>query len=381
MLRPHPRLDAATLESCALEPIHTPGAIQPHGVLLVLAPGEDRIVGVSDNVEAALGISAEALVGRSLPAARLIEWELPEGEPLAGAGLHASRSARVAGRPFHVLTHQNAQGLGIIELEAPTDLVRHTRALCEAQHLVEALQEADDLGVLLQATARATRKLTGFERAFVYRFHPDGHGEVVAEAREEALPPLLGLHYPASDIPAQARQLYKRNRIRAIANVDARPAGLLMEDGAPLPIDLSSAWLRAVSPLHLEYLRNMGMASSASVSLMRGGELWGLLALHSAVPRVVSVEVRLALDLIGRMASMQVDLRLSAKELFRLDAAHREMAKILEAIQRTESLARGLVERTPNLLGLLETASGAAVHTPTRSAWWAPARPTVSFDA
>ena len=147
---------------------------------------------------------------------------------------------------------------------------------------VADLNRASSLQELYDITARAVRALTGFDRVMVYRYDADYNGEVVAEAKRADLNSFLGLHYPASDIPAQARALYEKNWIRLISDVDYAPAPIEPADhpatGAPL--DLTYSTLRSVSPIHLEYLRNMGVRASMSISLLRDDKLWGLIACH-----------------------------------------------------------------------------------------------------
>ncbi len=154
------------------------------------------------------------------------------------------------------------------------------------------------------------RALTGFDRVMVYRFDPDGSGEVIAESARSSLDPYLGLHYPASDIPKQARALYERNWLRIIADVDAAPVPVLpARDPHGRLLDLSMSSLRTVSPIHLEYLRNMGVAASLSVSILRGGKLWGLFACHHTEPRHLSLERRTGAELFGQMFSLILESR------------------------------------------------------------------------
>jgi chemotaxis family two-component system sensor kinase Cph1 len=147
-----------------------------------------------------------------------------------------------------------------------------------------------NLSRLLDKTAEQIKKIIHYDRVMVYKFHEDGHGEVVAEAKNADLSPLMGLHYPASDIPKQARELYKLNLTRLIADVNAQASDILtFEDGA---LDLTNSSVRAVSPIHIQYLKNMGVASSFSVSLIHNGDLWGLVACHNYTPRFINYRQR-----------------------------------------------------------------------------------------
>jgi light-regulated signal transduction histidine kinase (bacteriophytochrome) len=152
------------------------------------------------------------------------------------------------------------------------------------------VRKTKGLTELAQEAARQLKILNGFDRVMVYRFHPDGSGEVIAEVATAGLEPFLGLHYPASDIPKQARILYQRNWLRIIADINAKPAQLTAtaSHSAEL-LDLSMSVLRSVSPIYIEYLQNMGVGASMSVSILRDGKLWGLFACHHyfAAPRFV----------------------------------------------------------------------------------------------
>jgi light-regulated signal transduction histidine kinase (bacteriophytochrome) len=172
------------------------------------------------------------------------------------------------------------------------------------------LQQTGDQRTLYRVAAREMRALTGFDRVMVYRFEHDGSGEVVAESARTGLESYLGLHYPASDVPQQARILYQRNWLRIIPDVDATPS--IIEppvDRAGQTLDLSMSVLRSVSPIHIEYLQNMGVAASMSVSILCRGKLWGLFACHHYSPHHVPFSRRTAAELFGQMFSLHVENR------------------------------------------------------------------------
>ena len=170
---------------------------------------------------------------------------------------------------------------------------------------------------LAQALAAQIRNLTGHDRVMVYRFDQDWNGEVIAEDRREDLEPFLGLHYPASDIPAQARRLYATSWTRVIADVAYEPSPLVpaATAGPAEPLDLSLAVLRSVSPIHIEYLTNMGVRASMSVSLIQDGRLWGLVACHHySGPRCPSHDARSAAEFVGQAASQLLRDRQAADD-------------------------------------------------------------------
>jgi two-component system, chemotaxis family, sensor kinase Cph1 len=298
------------LTQCEREPIHIPGAIQPHGVLLALREPGLAILQVSANASALLAREPDAL--RGLPLRQLLE---PEGLGLLEAALAGERPQEsnplplaVGAARFDGLVHRH-QGATLLELE-PVRPDAHDPALQRRlQRAIARMQEASTLQALCETAAREVRALTGFERVLVYRFDEAGSGAVIAEEKAEGLDAYLGLHYPASDIPRQARELYLRNWLRLIPDRDYRPAPLVppLRPDTGAPLDLSFAALRSVSPVHLEYLRNLGVRASMSISLISAGALWGLLSCsHHAAARHVPYEVRAACELLGRLLSQKL---------------------------------------------------------------------------
>jgi chemotaxis family two-component system sensor kinase Cph1 len=316
--RPHDE-DAPDLAGCAREPIHVPGRIQPHGLLFVLDEPGLTIRHASANARDHLGVAAEALIGTplaELAAAdgfedarrRLLSEDVRESGPWR-LGMRAG-----GGLVYVALAHRR-DGRLILELEAPggEEAGEEARAMAHVRRAMARLERAGSLREFCQAAAVEVRAMTGFERALVYRFDADWHGEVVAEAVAEGLDPLLGLHFPASDIPDQARRLYEVSRSRLIADADAVPAPLVPEFDPETgrPVDLSLAALRAVSPVHIQYMKNMGTKTSMSFSLLREGRLWGLLScMNHRSPRYASPAVRGACEFLAALASVQ----LAAKE-------------------------------------------------------------------
>jgi light-regulated signal transduction histidine kinase (bacteriophytochrome) len=347
------------LDACAREPIHVPGAIQPHGVLVALLDG--KVVALSDNAERFLGrpvaVGAPALeaLGEALTE-EIRDWS-------ASAETTLLREATVGGRSFVVSAHRS-QALAVVELESAPETDRETlEALYpRVRTFVERLQELRSLDDLCREAAAQVRALTGFDRVLVYRFDADGHGTVLGEDRNDRLPGYLGHRFPASDIPAQARALYKLNRLRIIPDADYRPVAVRPASNPMTgsPIDLSLSVLRSVSPVHLEYMRNMGTPASMSVSIMVDGELWGLISCHHAEPRRVSPQVRASCDFLAQIVSLQIG------SLGRMFLAARRVE--LQGVQRTLLTAMAgahvftdaLVQNPSLWLGLAD-AEGAAV--------------------
>ncbi|WP_448207607.1 ATP-binding protein [Azospirillum sp. sgz302134] len=361
------------LDACSREPIHIPGSIQPHGLLLALGgvgtEAAGRLIRASTNAGPALAGALETVLGQ--PAERALHPALarPLGTLLAQARI-PSRPAPVAmvtlpdAGIFQLLAHVAPDGTVIAELERLTNtdsaLLDHVYP-----HMREAIERLDALNApadILACAAREVRALTGFDRVLVYRFDADWHGTVVAEDGNGALPSYLDLHFPATDIPAQARELYRLNRQRLIPDAGYTPVPILgapdLETGRPL--DLSFSTLRSVSPVHVEYMRNMETAASMSVSILLHGRLWGLISCHNREPRGVSYAVRSACDLIAQVLSV----RIAAVE-DRRDAEHRIalkaiQARLLAAMAQADPFIAGLTDAADDLLRFAD-ATGAAV--------------------
>ncbi len=274
MSLPLPAADPFT--TCENEPIRFPGAIQPHGALLVAAVASGLIEAASDSCSDLLGHDAASLIGRSLQAvlgpaavqALCTDTGTPDAQSVALPDF---------ARPLVAMASTNAHQQLLVAIEPGRPHANPQGLL--ARSMVRAWRRLDDPAAILDAAVQGLRDMTGFDRVMVYRFDGDWNGEVVAEARNDALEPLLGLHYPASDIPRQARELYHLVRVRAIPDVGYAPSTLLAQAPAH-DIDLGTCSLRSVSPVHLEYCRNMGVRATLVASLEVDGRLWGLVACH-----------------------------------------------------------------------------------------------------
>lgn len=327
------------LSACDREPIHVPGAIQPHGLLLIAEP-DLTVVGGAGDVEGRLapdwlGRSLPELLGRPLP--ELLGTEPPtETVPLgavpAGEGLEAAARFQ--------------DGRWLVQLEPRSSAWSDAATLLAWLDGAGALLErAADLRDLCGRAAEVFREITGFDRVMVYRFLDDGAGVVVAEARDPALGSFLNHHFPASDVPQQARALYVRNRVRVIPDVDYLPAPIRPEGLRDL--DLSDVDLRSVSPIHLRYLQNMGVRASASVSIVKDGLLWGLIACHHRAPRTLPYAERLACRALGGGLARQVRAKEEAE-------SYRERLRLRAA----EDVVTGRLLAEADLAGLIAESAG-----------------------
>jgi len=297
------------LEECVQEPIRTPGTIQPHGALLTVDPATLTIVHASENCGAILGTDAELLLGRPLREFAGERWVEANAAALAGTATARNPIAFSGnGHRFETIVH-SGRTLTVIEFEPSLDDADDSSAVAVygAMHRLARLRTHRGLW---QAAARELCELTEFERVTIYSFHNDGHGEIVAEELPDGMEPYLGLHFPASDIPDQARQLYLTKLSRLIADNSGATSTLLAlptaEGVAPEALDLSDAELRSVSPHHLQFMRNMGQASTLSLSLVREGRLIGMITLAHRTPHRVSYLLRQGLEVLANQVALQL---------------------------------------------------------------------------
>ncbi len=342
-----------TLENCHREPIHTPGAIQPHGALLAVSAPEREIVQRSENALVRLGCADELLGTRLdalIGAADAVALTTSAGAVGAsgagavdGAGLRP-RAVTIGPERFDAFGYPADGGVCVIELE-PAGTAASVQTVAEdVAGLLVALQSAATSQGLLECAAAWAHQLTGFDRVWVYRFEPDDHGVIVAEERRGQLDPFLGLHFPARDIPPQARALFLQNRVRFIPDTYGTPSPLmpLINPVTGGWLDLAGGILRAVSPMHLQYLQNLGATASMSIALEVDGRLWGLISGHHyAGPRVVERRVRLACEILGRVVSSQLSSLLVAEVAQRRAASDRHREAILSVLAGAEAGADG----------------------------------------
>jgi two-component system, chemotaxis family, sensor kinase Cph1 len=353
------------LDNCAREPIHIPGSIQPRGVLAVVREPDFEVQQVSANVADLLGRPVEAVLGRHLSALIGADQAARVEQAASTFGNLRQRNPLgcvidVAGEPrgFDAILHRGPGGVLLVEFEIaygerPFSFPNTYQAV---RGSVEELNRAVTLTELYDTAARAVRDLTGFDRVMVYRYDEDYNGEVVAESKREDLNSFLGLHYPSSDIPAQARAVYEKSWLRLISDVDYTPVPLVptIDPTSGTPLDLTHATLRSVSPIHVEYLQNMGVHASMSISLLRYGRLWGLIACHHYTgPHLPPFGTRAAAEFLGSTLSLRLVDRFEDDQLHKRLTAYAVLAKLTAAtLNDGEPLARALLG-APDLLDLV----------------------------
>ena len=331
------------LTNCDREPIHILGAIQPIGFLIALT-ADWLVARASANVAQFIGFEPDELFGKPL-----FELFVPKA-------VHDLRNRStllrgpdaverifdlelVAGRPnFDVALHFSG---GQIVIEAEPASGEHGDATGMVRSMIARLDGATEFSAFYREGARQVRALIEFDRVMVYRFAADGSGEVVAEAVRSGIGSFMGLRYPASDIPVQARELYRRNLLRVITDVNAAPVPITPQrDESGQPLDLSLSVLRSVSPIHIEYLKNMGVQASLSISIIVEGRLWGLFACHHYSPRCPTFERRSVSELFAQMFSMRLESR-ERQETVEYERRARDISdQLLGAVASDETLLK-----------------------------------------
>ena len=340
--------EQVNLTNCDREPIHIPGSVQPFGFLLALL-SDFSICMASENAGDFLGTELSALLGQpidSVFSVEAINAIRTRVDYLSGPdaverifGLEIQKGER----PFDLAIHFSGAYL-VVEAE-PSVLQPDVNSGDLVRLMLGRLRKTRGMTELAQESARQLKVLTGFDRVMVYRFQEDGSGEVIAEAASSGLESFLGLHYPASDIPRQARILYQRNWLRIIADINARPARLqaISTHSAAL-LDLSMSVLRSVSPIHIEYLQNMGVGASMSVSILREGKLWGLFACHHYSAHQLSFEKRTASELFGQMFSWILEGREREDQMAYEARAHQIQERLMETAAAHAHSSRAIID-------------------------------------
>lgn len=375
-----------SVRNCDSEPVHTPGCVQAHGALLALRASDLTVRQASDNARVVLGHAVDDLLGRPVSVvvgdeaqARLRQAVAREPIDRNPTYLFTLPATPARGDALDVSVHL-ASGVVIVEFE-PTGrgLAPQPDYYALLKTAVARLQNAASLQSLCTIAVDEVRALTGLDRVMVYRFHPDHHGEVFAESRRDDLPPWLGLHYPADDIPLPAREIFKRLWIRPVPDIDAELSELvpLVDPDTGRPLDMTHCALRGPSVMYTEYLRNMGVRSSLTMPIRHDGELWGLIACHhyaSSAPAPWAM--RAACELLAQVVSLQY--RAAAERDFaeyrrRLEGVHQQLV----AAAAQEGGLAAMTEATPNLLDAMNAGGVALYH---RDRWWCVGRTPAEAD-
>ena len=359
------------LTNCDREPIHIPGKVQSHG-FLVAFNASDVINYVSENVEQYLPVGARNLLGKHVTDfERLLQHdESPDFvHHILQLGRHAKSfesinpySVDIGEKSFNLIFSKSGKN-ALLEFEPNTSAINFDLQKTIGRSVSEMLS-GKQMRQLLDNAAQQIKNLIGYDRIMIYKFLEDGHGEVIAEVKEEHLEPFLGLHYPASDIPKQARELYKLNLTRIITDVDTEPSPILTlaENGEAQPLDLTYAELRAVSPIHIQYLKNMGVASSFSISLLYRDELWGLIACHNYTPRFINYKAREASKLIGQIISSALEYKQDEENVVKNLSFNSALETLSLTLRNGDNVAYAISGHDTTLLNVTDAAGAAVIY-------------------
>ncbi len=360
-LTPSPAFGTADLSNCEREQIHLAASIQSHGALLVARETDYVIVQASANASDILG-SSKDLLGTSLRELAGNFWE--RARPHASDRLDAIPAAVRChlgdpSKPFNSLLHHSPGGGLVVEFERAGPPVDFSRAV---EGAVQTVLSASSPQGLCDECVKLFKDITGYDRVMVYRFDDEGHGEVLSESKKPDLEPFLGNRYPASDIPQIARRLYERNRVRILVDINYTPVPLIPRI-SPITredLDMSLCFLRSSSPIHIQYLKNMGVGATLVVSLMVGGRLWGLISCHHYSPRWLHFEMRAVCEVLAEV----IGTRLAALESFVKGqselAVRRLEQRMIESVSREGDWRIALFDSARSLL-LPLGATGAAL--------------------
>jgi chemotaxis family two-component system sensor kinase Cph1 len=339
------------LSNCDIEPIHILGKIQAHGFLVAVNNKTLLVSYISENIQALIQEEASIYLGKPFAALEekinfnisgtdlTISQQVTKGingkEPEVNNPIYLE----IEKTPYYLIVTLSGEDK-LLEFEPIFSDINVDLQQIIGRSMSDILS-ARTLDTMLQITAVEIKKIINYDRVMVYKFGEEGHGKIIAEAKIEGLDPFLGLNYPASDIPKQARELYKLNLTRIIADVNSTDASLIAYANQP-PLNLTHAGLRAVSPIHIQYLRNMGVESSFSISLIAGGELWGLIVCHNYAPRFINYKAREAAKLLGQVLSSSLEYRQGEEDSSLFLSFNENVIELIEQLDKEEDLAKAL---------------------------------------
>lgn len=356
------------LTNCDLEPIHLLGRVQKFGYLLAV-DNEWMVCWASENISEIAGQSAASLLGQSgeillsRDTIHAIRNRLQFLRPRRGVEVVYGIQMKTTDQVFDVSVHVSG-GQIVLEFEPADGLDSTANDVANVRTAIDQISDLPSMTAVYRQTVRFVKMVLGFDRVMLYQFQHDGSGEVVAEAVRYGKDPFLNLRYPASDIPRQARALYVENPIRLIADVS--------DEGVPVVgrgagaesdvLDLSGSRLRSVSPIYLQYLRNMGVAASMSISIIVNGQLWGLIACHHDTPHRPAMSQRNSALLFGQMLSLIIQMRENTEE----KASDSQIVEITTRISRDVAAGAAvfdvLISSAGGFMDLLKADGYAVVH-------------------
>lgn len=350
------------LSSCEKEPIHIIGKSQSHGVLVASNKETLEITQIGINSDKIFSISHEELLGKNLK--ELVGEKIADSLKVAVETdeLLEVKELTINDQNFVAIPHLSDESL-VLDIEPVGKEVNSYHFQKQLTTILNNLQASESSIQLCEDAAKITKSIFGYDRVMIYKFDEEWNGQVIAEEREEGMESWLGLHYPASDIPKQARELFFKNRVRIISDVNYTPVEITPQF-SPItnePLDLSKSKLRGVSPIHIEYLQNMQVGASLTAALISNGKLWGLLACHHYDAKFINYYQRQSCEFLIQIFSNELSLKESNLFLKKINQQSRVRNQLLEQIHSSGSIKKGLSEYNQKFTRLVDCCGGAIV--------------------
>lgn len=352
--------EKVNLDNCAKEPIHIIGKTQSHGVLIACDPHNYKITQSGSNAGALFSIDHQELLGQDI--SRLLGESATESLKNAVAAKEYSvpQEVEINGKTFLMLFHISNENL-VLDFE-PVKQV-HDPFFLQKQltGILNSFQSTASIEDLVDSAAGFVKKMFGYDRVMIYRFDESWNGEVIAEKKEEELETWLGLHYPSTDIPAQSRALFLKHRVRLIADVNYEPVPIEPEISpiSSQPLDISRSNLRAVSPIHIEYLKNMNVGASLSAAIVVEGKLWGLIACHHRSAKFLDHYQRESCRFLTQMLSAEITLHESRKYIEKTETSETVRRRLVAQMRDQKDLIKALGENEVKFTDLVSCGGGA----------------------
>jgi two-component system, chemotaxis family, sensor kinase Cph1 len=349
------------------QPIHIPGSIQPHGVLLVLTPSL-QIVQISDNTQKYFGKTPEQLLNQHLnqllniQQIAVVEQQLSETKANS-TSFKFTIPVPTGNQHFDIIAHCIEGGI-ILEIEPtlslePMSLLSFYGLMSDA---ITQMQQTSNFDDFLHLVADKVKEITSFDRVMVYKFAEDGSGSVIAEVKPDDSSPYFGLHYPATDIPRPARELYTRNKLRFIPDFNAEASYLIPQNHPQSlqPLDLSCVVLRSVDSCCIKYHQNMDVEALLVISLVQDQKLWGLISCHHQTPKYLTYEMRMLCKFFGQIVSLELGKKVIQQDIDYQNKLKSLQSQFIESISQADNFIDALIHPAPRLLDLV-SAGGCAV--------------------
>lgn len=351
------------LKNCSKEPIHIIGKTQSYGVLLVCDPLTLEVTQAGKNTQELFLVSHKKIIGKPLSLLLGEEQAANIQANLAKKETSVPQEVTVNGKRFLLQGHFSGINL-ILDFEPLEEVNDPFFFQKQLTRVLNKIQESESITELCESASVLTKEIFDYDRVMIYKFDEEWNGQVLAESKEEEMESWLGLHYPASDIPAQSRALFLKHQVRMIADVKYKPVTIEPEI-SPLtskPLDLSKSGLRAVSPIHIEYLTNMEVGASLSAAIIVKGELWGLIACHHRTPKFLSYYHRESCRFLAQMLSTEIALQESNSFIEKTTGSERILKTLVDQLHKHEDILSALTEGPVKFTDLISCTGGAIYY-------------------